>query len=108
MDTPQVPIHGWMGKKKMQYGHTMEYYSVMRKEDVLPFVTARMDLEHMMLSEVSQRKTRTVWYHLSVESQEVRPQEKANSGYQVIKDGEIRLMVFKGIHLWWVLNNIVL
>ena len=34
----------------------MEYYSVMRKEDILPFVTAWMDLEHMMLSEVSQKE----------------------------------------------------
>ena len=40
----------------MQYGYTMEYYSVMRKEDILPFVTAWMDLEHMMLSEVSQKE----------------------------------------------------
>ena len=27
-----------------------------------------MDLENIMLSEISQRKTNTVWYHLYVES----------------------------------------
>ena len=32
----------------------MEYYSAMRKEAILSFVTAWVDLEHMMPSEVSQ------------------------------------------------------
>ena len=32
----------------------MEYYVVERKKDLLPFVTAWMDLESNMLSEISQ------------------------------------------------------
>lgn len=41
------------------YIYTREYYSVTRKEDILPFATS-MDLEHIMLSEIGQRKTSTV------------------------------------------------
>ena len=32
----------------------MEYYSAVKKKKVLPFVTAWMDLEKIMLSEISQ------------------------------------------------------
>ena len=32
----------------------MEYYAAERKKEVLPFVTAWMELESIMLSEVSQ------------------------------------------------------
>ena len=32
----------------------MEYYSVMKKNKTLPFMTTRMDLEAIMLSEISQ------------------------------------------------------
>ena len=34
--------------------HTMEYYSAIKKNEVLPFVTTWMDLEGIMLSEISQ------------------------------------------------------
>ena len=39
--------------------HTEEYYLAVKNE-ILPFATAWMDLEGIMLSEVSQRKTNTV------------------------------------------------
>ena len=42
----------WM--KKTWYTHTMEYYSTFKKKEVLPFVTTWMNLEHIMLSEISQ------------------------------------------------------
>jgi len=34
----------------------MEYYSARRKEGILPFVTTRMDLEHIMQNEMSDRE----------------------------------------------------
>ena len=34
--------------------YTMEYYSAKRKNKILPFVTAWMDLENIMLSEIGQ------------------------------------------------------
>ena len=37
----------------------MEYYLAMRKKDILPYMTTWMDLEGIMLSEMSQRKTNT-------------------------------------------------
>ena len=40
--------------------YTMEYYSVFKKTDVFSFATTWMDLENVMLSEISQRKTNTV------------------------------------------------
>ena len=33
---------------------TMEYYAAERKKELLPFATARMELESIMLSEISQ------------------------------------------------------
>ena len=40
--------------KKLWYIYTMEYYTVERKKELLPFATAWMDLENTMLSEISQ------------------------------------------------------
>ena len=42
----------WM--KKMWYIHTIEYYSVTKKNEILPFAKTWMDLEGIMLSEISQ------------------------------------------------------
>ena len=37
------------------YGtHTMEYYTAERKEELIPFATAWVELESSMLSEISQ------------------------------------------------------
>ena len=46
--------------KKMWYIDTTKYYSVMGKKEILPFVTTRMKLKGVTLSEISQRKTNTV------------------------------------------------
>ena len=60
-----------MDKEDVGFFFTMEYYSAMRKKETLPFVTTWMDLEGIMLSEISQRgKTNTAWHHLYVESKE--------------------------------------
>ena len=46
--------------KKMWYTHTpthtMEFYSTIIKNEILPFTTARMDLKGIMLSEISQKE----------------------------------------------------
>ena len=44
--------------KKMWYIYTMEYYSAIQKNEILPLATTRMELEGIMLSEISQRKTK--------------------------------------------------
>ena len=40
--------------KKMWYIYTMEYYSAIKKNKILPFAATWMDLEGIMLSEISQ------------------------------------------------------
>ena len=37
------------------YTHTIEYYSAIKKNEILPFATTWMELEGIMLSEISQR-----------------------------------------------------
>ena len=50
---PKCPsINEWI--KKLWYIYTMEYYTAERKKKLLPFVTAWMELENNMLSEISQ------------------------------------------------------
>ena len=47
----------------------MEYYSAIKKNEIMPFETTRMDLEGIMLSETSQtEKDKYCIYHLYVES----------------------------------------
>ena len=40
--------------------HTMEYYSAIKKNEILPFATMWMELEGIMLSEISQGKTNII------------------------------------------------
>ena len=42
------------GSKKLWYIYTMEFYAAGRKKELLPFATAWMELESIMLSEISQ------------------------------------------------------
>jgi hypothetical protein len=46
------PIDEWI--KKMGYLYRMEYYSVMKKNEILSFAGKWMELENIILSEVSQ------------------------------------------------------
>ena len=43
-----------MSGSKNWYGYRIEYYTAERKKELLPFVTAWMDLGSIMLSEISQ------------------------------------------------------
>ena len=40
----------------MWYVYTMEYYLVIKKNEILPFATMWMELKCIMLNKVSQRK----------------------------------------------------
>ena len=52
----------------MWYIYTMEYYSVMKNNELMSFATTWMDLEMIILSKVSQTKTDIIRHHLYVES----------------------------------------
>ena len=42
------------GSKKLWYIYMMEYYTAERKKELLPFVTAWIELESIMVSDISQ------------------------------------------------------
>ena len=42
--------------QKMWYIHTMEYYSAIKKNEIMPFAATWMELETLILSEVSQKE----------------------------------------------------
>ena len=46
--------------KKMWYIYTMEYYSAVKQNKIMPFAAAWMDLEIIILNEVSQIKTNII------------------------------------------------
>ena len=50
---PKCPSRGkWI--KKIWYTYPVEYYSAIKKNEIIPFVATWMDLESVLLSEVSQ------------------------------------------------------
>ena len=49
---PKCPLlEDWV--KKMWYMYTMEYYSAIRKDKILPFATTWTDLEKIMLCKIN-------------------------------------------------------
>ena len=46
--------------KKIWYIYTMEYYSAIKKNEIMPFAAPRMDPEIIILSEVRQTKTNII------------------------------------------------
>ena len=51
---PKCPsMEEWL---KMWYMYTMEYYSVVRKSEIMPFAAIWMDLEIIIISDVIQRE----------------------------------------------------
>ena len=73
----------------------MGYYSAIKKNKILPFVATWMDLEGIMLSEISHRRTNTVCYHLYVESKKYNKLVNI-SKKEADSDTENKLVVSRG------------
>lgn len=52
VETARVPINRRF--KKMWYVYTVEYYSTIKENEIMPFAATRMDIENILLSEISQ------------------------------------------------------
>jgi hypothetical protein len=61
---PRCPTtYAWI--KKIQYLYTMEFYSAMKKNEILSFPSKWMELENIILSEVSKaQKTKNHMFSL--------------------------------------------
>ena len=46
----------------------MEYYIVIKKNEILPLAVTCLDLKGIQHSEISQRKTNTICFHFYVEA----------------------------------------
>lgn len=55
-----------MDNEDLVYIDTVEYYSVTKKTEILPFVTTQVDLEGIMPSETSQAKKEEYWMILLI------------------------------------------
>ena len=60
-EQPKCPLADeWI--RKLWYIYTMEYYAAVKRKKLLRFATAWMDLESIMLSEISQSgKAKYFW-----------------------------------------------
>ena len=67
----------WNKKKDVGYVymciHTMEYYlDIKKKNEIMPSSATGIDLEILILNEVSQTKSNIILYHLYVESKKMQ------------------------------------
>ena len=63
---PKCPLtEEWI--KEIWYIYAMQYYSAIKKNEIMPFAATWMDLDSIILSKVSHIRTHII-YHLYVES----------------------------------------
>ena len=80
--------------KKMWHMYTMEYYSAIKKNEIMPFAATWMDFEIIILSEVSQRERQisyiTYMWYLKYDTDEFIYKTETDS------DIENKFMVIRG------------
>ena len=57
-----------MDKENVSHTHAEEYYLAIKKDEILPRAMTWMDLEGIMLNEISQIEKDRYCYHLNAES----------------------------------------
>jgi len=69
---PGSPVPGILQARILEWVaisfSTTQYYSAIKKNEIVPFAATRMDLESVVLNEVSQRRRNVIWHPLYVES----------------------------------------
>ena len=58
-------INRGLDSEEVGYIYTMEYYSAIKKDDIMPFAATWMELETLLLSEMSQKDKRQIPYDIS-------------------------------------------
>ena len=79
----------------MCYIYTMEYYSAIKNNEIMPFAATQMDLEIIIISEVRKRKTNTIRYRSHFIFQNLKNNVR-ESIYKTGIDIENKLKVTKG------------
>ena len=51
-----IHIHTYTATDRHTHTHTVEYYSVIKNSEILPFAATQIDIEGIMLSEISQKE----------------------------------------------------
>ena len=83
--------------KTMWYIYTVEYYSAIKKNEIMPFAATWMDLEIVTLSEVSRTKRNIIWYCLYVDSKKKWYKWTYLQNRNRLTDLENKLMVTGGV-----------
>ena len=98
VEATYVSINRWMDKENMVHIHSGILLGH-KKDEIIPFAITWMDLHLIMLSEVRQRKTNTIWYHLYVESK-IWPEGTSLQNRNSLADEENRLVITKWEEDW--------
>ena len=83
----------------------MEYYSAIKKYKSLPFVATWMDLEGIMLSEISQTEKKTPHDFTYMWNLENKTNEHTKQNRNRLIDTENKLVVARGDGGWWGMNK---
>uniref|UniRef100_A0A8W4FQK3 DUF1725 domain-containing protein n=1 Tax=Sus scrofa TaxID=9823 RepID=A0A8W4FQK3_PIG len=89
--------------KKISYIHTMEYYSAIKKNKIMPFAATWMELETLVLSEISQKEKDK--YHVTYLESNIQQKMKLSTEKKLM-DIANRLVVAKwrgeqeGLGVW--------
>ena len=95
---PKCPsINEWI--KKIWYIHTMEYFSTIKQKESLLFATTWMELQGIMLNEVSLDRERQILYSFTYMWNLENKTNKQN-GNRLI-DTENKLMISRWEGGWW-------
>ena len=71
---------------KTGYIYTMEYYSAIKKNEIMSFAATWMDLESVILSDLSQGRRNIAWHPLYEES--TKKQYKNGLIYKIERDSQ--------------------